>query len=289
MTGSGPSRIAITAHPRRRDAGRFGSRLLRSLEQAGAEVCLLGETAEVLGRPGAGSDEAEARKASLVISIGGDGTTLRAARLARGVPVLAVNLGSMGFLTSAEPEETLGAVDKIVGGSYEVMERMGLEIISITGDAEVSDESGYPIALNEVCVQKRDPHRLVELEVSIDDTRLTTYRADGVLVSTPTGSTAYALSVHGPLVDPDLEAILVLPVAPHGLFDRAIVSPATSVVGLRTGSDRPAELSIDGKLWAVMRPGARCVVGRAAQPIRFALLRPPSPFLERVRAKFGLI
>ncbi len=283
-----PSLIAISLHPERPEAARLGSSLLHSLERAGARVCLLGKSAEVLRREDIAADEHEAKAAGLVISIGGDGTTLRAARFARGVPILAVNLGSMGFLTTSEPDELLDSVDKIVAGGYQVMERMGLEIVSITGDTEVSDDWGYPVALNEISVEKKDPHRLVEIEVLVDSTRLTTYRADGVLVATPTGSTAYALSVHGPLVDPEIEAILVVPVAPHGLFDRAIVSPPTSLVELSIGANRPAELSIDGKRWAVMNPGAKCVVGRSAEPVRFAYLRPPMPFLERVRKKFGL-
>jgi NAD+ kinase len=289
MTASTSPLVAIMVHPLRPDACRIGAQLLHELERAGARIRLLGQTAEVLGRIELRADDREAQHAALVVAVGGDGTTLRAARFARGVPVLAVNVGSMGFLTTAEPEEALDSVDKIVAGSYQVMERMGLEVISITGDAEVSEEAEYAVAVNEISVEKRDPNRLVEIEVVIDGTKLTTYRADGVLVSTPTGSTAYALSVHGPLMDPEIEAILTVPVAPHGLFDRAIVSPPTSVVELRVGADRPAELSIDGKRWAVMGPGATCTVGRAAQAVRFAVLRPPRPFLERVRTKFGLV
>lgn len=283
-----PFPIALTIHPARHEARRVAAQLLHALERAGAEVWLLGETAAVLQRSDLGCEEEHAHRAGLIISVGGDGTTLRAARYARGVPVLAVNVGSMGFLTTAEPEEALGSVDKIKMAKYAVMERMALEVVSITGDANVLEKQFYPIALNEVSVEKRDAQRLVEIEVTIDRTMLTSYRADGVLVSTPTGSTGYAFSVHGPLVDPDVEAILVVPVAPHGLFDRTIVSPATSVVELTIRADRPAEIALDGQRWAVMGPGARCVVGRAAEPVRFALLRPPRPFLERVRNKFGL-
>lgn len=286
---SAPSPIALTVHPTRPEAERVGAKLLHAFERAGAAVQLLGATASVLRRPDLGCDEEEAYKAALVVSIGGDGTTLRAARFARGVPVLAVNVGSMGFITTAEPEEVLGSVDKIIAGKFGVMERMTLEVVSIKGDAEVLDQSAYPVALNEVSVEKLDAQRLVEIEVTIDKTWLTSYRADGVLVSTPTGSTGYALSVHGPLIDPEVEAILVVPVAPHNLFDRAIVSPSTSVVELAIRADRPAEVALDGKRWAVMRPGASCIVGKAAEPARFALLRPERPFLERVRNKFGLV
>ncbi len=282
------SKLAVVVHPGREDAVRYGLELVHRLERAGAELALPEDTADALGREDLQVPEEGLRDVTLVVGIGGDGTTLKAVHVARGTPVLAVNLGSMGFLSTAEPEEALGSVDKIVNGSYQVHERMGLEIVSVTGEAELYRDGEYPVAINEVSVEKSDPNRLVRIEVWVDDTRFTTYRADGVLVSTPTGSTAYALSVHGPLVDPELEAILVSPVAPHGLFDRVIVTPPTSVVTLAVGPERVAELSIDGKRWALLKPGARCVIGRSAEPVRFAFLRPPRPFLERVRSKFGL-
>jgi NAD+ kinase len=293
-TAHSRSRIALSVHHGRKGAGELARHLSEKLAVAGAEVAILGDAAEAVGRPDLRREEGFAAGCDLVIAIGGDGTTLRALRSARGVPVLAVNLGSLGFLSTVEVAEVEGAVERLVNGDYEVVDRMAVQVhrLSVAGGSSPSGTTAEvglpPVGANEVSVEKSSPHRLVQIRVAIDGSELATYRADGVLVATPTGSTAYAFSVHGPLVDPRLEALLVLPVAAHGLFDRCVVVPPSSQIELQVEGDRDACLAVDGKQWVQLPPGSSLTVSRAVEPIRFAYLSPPKPFVELLAQKFGV-
>lgn len=287
----GENKIVLVVHPAREEAARVARDLATQLEKAGAEVGVVGDGARILGRPDLEVAEESARVARLVVSVGGDGTALQALRAAEGVPVLAVNLGSLGFLATAEAREVLSSSEAIAAGEYSVVERMGVAVreLKAGGQSSASQHEVPPVATNEVSIEKSSPHRLVEISVDVDGNRLAVFRADGVLVASPIGSTAYAFSVHGPLVDPSLEALLVVPVAPHGLFDRCVVLAPEAKVRLCVEGEREACLAIDGRKYAALPPGSCCVVTKSDRPVRFAYLGEPIAFVSKVSTKFGIV
>ncbi|HET7483047.1 MAG TPA: NAD(+)/NADH kinase, partial [Actinomycetota bacterium] len=166
----------------------------------------------------------------IVISLGGDGTVLRAAREAHAfdAPLLAVNLGTLGYLTEVDAGNERRALERISAGDYEIEERMMLECAA-------PDDGRTLLGLNEVLVERSDRYRLVRLDVRISGERLATFNADGVIVATPTGSTAYALSAGGPIVSPRAECVLVVPVSPHMFFSRPFVVSPDDVVEITVG------------------------------------------------------
>lgn len=224
----------------------------------------------------------------VTLVFGGDGTFLRAAYLARdaGVPLLGVNLGRLGFLSECELPEVPSALDRLVAGDYEVEDRMTLS-------ATVHDPDGTPVAeswaLNDASVERREPQRLIVLDVSIGATELTSIPADALICASPTGSTAYAFSAGGPLLSPLVEALVLTPVAPHTLFNRTIVVDPTEVIRIRPGAEgrNPCVVSLDGRESLPVPPGGEVQVTRGDAPVRMARLR-PFDFYDRIREKFGL-
>jgi NAD+ kinase len=229
---------------------------------------------------------AAAAGAELVIVLGGDGTFLRAAEMARpaGVPMLGVNLGHVGFLAAAEPHEFGETVAMIARGDYSVEERVTVDADLIVDGA--TRETAW--ALNEVSVERTNRERMLEVAVAVDGRPLLRFGCDGVLCSTPTGSTAYAFSAGGPVMWPDVDALVVVPNAAHALFARPIVVAPSSVVDIdliSVGLD--AVLSCDGRRSLDVPAGARIRVRRGSLPIRIA--RPPDwSFADRLVTKFGL-
>ena len=215
-----------------------------------------------------------------VIGVGGDGTVLRAAEVAlgAGLPVAGVNVGRVGYLAEFEIDEIDGLVDALAAGRFSVAERMTIEVRH--GDRR-------RLAVNEVICEKARSQRIVEISVTIKGRRFARYRADGVIVATPTGSTAYSLSAGGPVVDPDVEAMVLTPVAPHSLLSRSLVLSAESEVRLAVGLDRPAKVNIDGTEFAEVEPGDSIVVSRGERSARFLTLG-GHPFPQAVRQQFGL-
>jgi NAD+ kinase len=227
----------------------------------------------------------------LVVVLGGDGTVLRGAEIAReaGVPMLGVNLGRVGFLAEAEYEDLDDVVDRIVARDYQVEERM-------TVDIEVRLDGGLLArtwALNEASVEKAARERMVEVLVEIDGRPLSKWGCDGVIFATPTGSTAYNFSAGGPVVWPEVEALLLVPISAHALFARPLVAAPTSVLALNLlpdGGDAPnkgAVMWCDGRRVVDLPAGARVEVRRGALPVRFARLH-RAPFTDRLVAKFAL-
>ena len=216
----------------------------------------------------------------MVLAVGGDGTMLAAvqAALRSDVPVLGFNLGTIGFLTEAEPDQAESVVQRLMAGDFEVDERM-------TVSATVGDRSATGV--NDVVVEKVDSQRLIDLEVDIDGSRFLTYRADGLIVSTPTGSTAYSFSAGGPLVDPDLEALVLTPVAAHSLFDRPLVVPSSTRIEITVGTDRPVKVSVDKISLGHLAMGDRVTVARGSSPARFVTFG-NREFPALVTEKFGL-
>lgn len=225
-------------------AREFADRLEKLIAEIGGEVV------DTDGEP------------DMLVSVGGDGTMLGAIRraLVWDVPVLGFNLGTLGFLAQAEPGEARSAIERIVAGDYRVEDRM-----TVTATLGATTATG----VNDVVVEKVDSTRLISLEVTIDGEPFTSYRADGLIVATPTGSTAYSFSAGGPLVDPRLEALIMTPVASHSLFDRALVLPPESVVSLRVTRDRAVRANVDKTSLGELEEGQVVEVRRGERPARF--------------------
>lgn len=210
--------------------------------------------------------------AEFVVVLGGDGTLLRAAKelSGHGRPLLGVNLGHLGFLTEVEVPDVYAALAEFLEGRYVVDERMMLAAAVRRHGEEVARFQ----ALNDVVVTKGPFARLVDLEAYVDGSFVTTYRGDGLIVSTPTGSTAYSLSAGGPVVNPNLEVVLLTPICPHSFFDRSIVIGDSSTVQVRVRTEhRDTLLTVDGQEGFQLEDGDEVAVRRAAEPV--ALMRRP--------------
>lgn len=229
--------------------------------------------------------EGDARSADLVLVLGGDGTMLRAAEIARasGAPILGLNLGHVGFLAELEPEAAEAVVNAIAHHTWTTEERTALDVRVTRGGQVV--ESTW--ALNEVSVEKITRQRMIDILVEVDNRPLSRWGCDGVVCATPTGSTAYAFSAGGPVVWPEVAALLVVPLSAHALFARPLVVAPTSVVAFELGTDAQAVLWADGRRTVTLEPGARVEVRSAETPVRFARLV-ASPFTDRLVAKFHL-
>lgn len=224
----------------------------------------------------------------LVLVLGGDGTFLRAAELAypAGVPILGINLGHIGFLAEAEAHVIDDVLDRLVAHDYRLENRMVL-------DVEVLDEQhgrslGRTWALNEVAVQNRSHNGVLELITEVDGRPVSAYGADGLLVATPTGSTAYAFSAGGPVMWPDLEAILIVPSNAHALFARPMVTSPRSRIAVEVDADgRSAVALCDGRRILEVPAGARIEVWRAASALKWIRIG-SEPFADRLVTKFSL-
>lgn len=234
----------------------------------------------VEGRPGC------AEGAEVVLVLGGDGTVLRAAELARptGVPLLGVNLGHYGFLAEAEQEFLAGALDAIACGHYAVEERMTIDAVARCN----GDVLARTWALNEAAIVKSTRERILEVVLEVDGRPVSAFGCDGVLCATPTGSTAYAFSAGGPLVWPQVEALLLVPSNAHALFARPmVISPDSRVAVEVAASGPPAVLDCDGRRTFELPAGARVEVSRGARPVRMVRLDGRS-FADRLVRKFDL-
>lgn len=287
--------ILVVAHARRDDTVDAARRVIAALRDAGAHPVLdpqdRAELAEVDARfaevdavgDGIGVEDLE-----LAIVLGGDGTILRAAELVRGstAPVLGINMGHVGFLAEIERDDMDAAVRRVIDRDYEVEERMALAV-------RVKDAAGAVVyetwALNEATVEKASRERMIEVVVEIDGRPLSSYGCDGMVVSTPTGSTAYNFSAGGPVIWPSVEAIAVIPLSAHALFARPlVVSRETSVaIELLERTDGTGILWCDGRRSHELPPGARVIMRRSSQPVRLARLHPIA-FTDRLVRKFQL-
>jgi NAD+ kinase len=229
-------------------------------------------------------DDALAEKADLIIAIGGDGTILRAANLARGHarPLLGINRGRLGFLADVSPDQMLTSLDRILQGDYSKESRLLLDAVVHSPDGE----SRTATALNDVVLQRRESGRMIDFETRIAGRYVNTHAGDGLIVATPTGSTAYSLSCGGPIIEPTLDVMAVVPICPHTLGDRPIVVPANHEIDviLLPRGETPAEVIVDGKSMGQLRPTDRLTISAAAQ--RITLLHPPDhDFYDILRSK----
>ena len=270
------ARIAFYVHPTRPEAAALAERATAWLTSRGHEVVA------ALAADGTVSVDG----ADLLVSLGGDGTLLRAvdAALDHSVPVLGVNLGLLGYLTEIEPAGLEHALERFLDGRYEVEERMTLAV-TVHGPDGRALASVH--ALNEATVEKTVPGHTVRVAASIDDRPFVTYAADGLLMATPTGSTAYNLSARGPLLSPRLRAIVLTPVSPHMLFDRPLVLDASQHVHLEVLGPRPAVLVVDGITVCTLESGATLDCREGERPARLVTFG-SRDFHAILRAKFHL-
>jgi NAD+ kinase len=219
-------------------------------------------------------DESElCGRADLVIAIGGDGTMLYAGRLARETetPILGVNRGRLGFLADVTPDEMIASVEQVLKGKYTRDSRLQLEARLQTPSGKVKTEFG----LNDVVLKRRETGRMVDFSTYVDGEFVNTHSGDGLIVATPTGSTAYALSCGGPIIAPQLNAVVVVPVCPHTLTDRPIVIPANQSIEVRLleRDETRAAITIDGIKMGEIRPGDKLMISAASK--RLTLVHPP--------------
>ncbi len=286
--------LLVVAHTGRADSLEAGVEVCRQLIAAGLTPVLspdehrdLLTTAPDLAPVAVLGTDVAKTELELVIVLGGDGTILRAAELARGcdAPLLGVNLGHVGFLAEAEREDLHVAVERALARDYIVEERMTLAV-RVKVDAEVVYETW---ALNEASVEKASRERSMEVAIEVDGRPISTFGCDGVVMSTPTGSTAYSFSAGGPVVWPTVEALLMVPLSAHALFARPlVVGPESSLaVELLRRTPGAGVLWADGRRTFELPPAARVVVRRSPVPVRLARLS-PRPFAERLVNKFEL-
>lgn len=259
------------------DTGLSEHRIATSRESDESENAPFG-THEVTGVPGL-------LPTDLILVIGGDGTMLRAAELGResGAAILGVNLGHVGFLAEAEEEDLQFVIDAIAGGQWSVEERLALDVMVLQG-SEVVDRTW---ALNEISLEKHDREKMISVLAHVDDHPLSRWGCDGVICATPTGSTAYAFSAGGPIVWPEVSALLLLPISAHSLFARPSVIAPTSVIRLELSPEADAVMWADGRRMIAVAAGSSLEVRANNQPVRFARLV-PAPFTDRLVAKFQL-
>ena len=242
------------------------------LTKAGITALAVGDDARALGVEQV--DEASVRTAAdLIIAVGGDGTMLYAASLAgqQDVPLLGINRGRLGFLTDVSPAEMLESLDQILSGDYSMESRLRLEAALETSNGK----RHTAWALNDVVLQRRDTGRMLDFQTRIAGRYVNTHRGDGLIVATPTGSTAYALSCGGPIIEPQLDAIVMVPICPHTLSDRPVVIPADHPIDvvLLEREDTNAEVSVDGHSLGELNPGDRLTISRSSAGI--SLIHPP--------------
>ncbi len=275
--------IGIVAKRNRRKALLLARKIVPWLRRRGRTVLLEADAAEALGLPDGVSKQEMMKRADLVVVLGGDGTFLSVARLAnaRGVPILGVNLGGLGFLTDVRPDEVFPVLQRVLGGHYHVERRTSLAA-AVIRDGKIIRRFQ---ALNDVVINKGALARIIDLDASVNGEPLCTFKADGLILSTPTGSTAYSLSAGGPIVEPSVGVLLVSPICPHTLTNRPIVLPDRERVRVRLrASDEDVVLTVDGQEGMQLASGDIIEVRRS--PHRVALARSPArTFFDVLRTK----
>lgn len=281
--------VAVCVHPERHDAIDKAAQFVADLHARGATFLTFPDDLDRLRErvPQASIAPLGEEPAELAVVFGGDGSILRAAEWAvpQGVPLLGVNLGHVGFLAELEPSDLGRLPDMVAEHRYTVEERLALRVRTVGPDDEVTWES---LAVNEVSLEKLARERMLNVLVSVDGRPLSRWGCDGVLVTTPTGSTAYGFSAGGPVVWPDVRAMLVVPLAAHALFNRPLVlSPESSVVLDVPQPATPGILWCDGRRSHELSPTERLLVDSHDLPVRIARLN-ERPFADRLVAKFQL-
>lgn len=287
--------ILVVAHAGRDDTVAAARRVIELLRASGARPVLSADDRAELSAVDAAfmdvdtlGETVSADDLELAIVLGGDGTILRAAELVRGssAPVLGINMGHVGFLAEIDRDAMDDAVHRVIARDYDVEERLALSVRVKDSADDVVFETW---ALNEATVEKASRERMIEVVVEIDGRPLSSFGCDGMVISTPTGSTAYNFSAGGPVIWPSVEAIAVIPLSAHALFARPlVVSPDASVaIEMLERTSGTGILWCDGRRSHDLPPGARVVVRRSSRSVRLARLH-PAAFTDRLVRKFQL-
>ena len=278
-------RIGIIANVRKEKAPELITRLKSWAEDRGVEVVLEREIATRMADPRGVDREEIGSRVDMIVAFGGDGTLLMAARSVRkfNVPILGINLGAFGYLTVFNLNEMIEALEMIYRGDYRTEKRMMLDVLVHGGGKTQEDYS----VLNDVVINRGNLSRMVDLEVIVDDRYLTTYKADGLIVSTPTGSTAYSLSAGGPIVFPVLNSIIINPICPHTLTNRPVMLPeSASIRVVLWTKGLGATATLDGQLSFDLRSGDSIVI-RKSKYVTNLVTSPRREYLQILRSKLG--
>ena len=276
--------IGIISRPRRSNLEAVAPPLLEWFASRGIRTVYDTETAGVLHDPSHGLSRTEvAEQSQLLLVLGGDGTLLAAARVAAplGIPILPINMGSLGFLTSFKIEEMYPALEQVLAGRFSCSERVMLDV-ELHRDAEIIE---HQVVVNEAVINKGALARMIDLQLTIDSDFVCRYRADGLIVATPTGSTAYSLSAGGPIVHPAVESWIITPICPHTLSDRPVVVRDSSSIEVHLSGDTESVfLTLDGQTGIPMQAADVVRMRRAAERLR--LIQPAQKsYFEILRNK----
>lgn len=265
------------------EARAIAAELGRVLRQLGSEIVALEEDAGAFSEAKVVAPERLGASIDALAVLGGDGTFLYGAGLVAddGVPLLGINLGSLGFMTHYSRSEAVAAIEKACLGQLPVDERMRLRVTIRSGGADVETRS----VVNDAVISQRSLARLLDLDARLDGAEIAVYKADGLIVSTPTGSTAYTLAAGGPILTPNLEAIVLTPICPHTLTNRPLVVRADAQLTVGNLAGSPVTLTVDGQWGRELAPGDSIAVRKADRPLR--IFRPPSSFFSILRQKLS--
>lgn len=282
------SSFGFLLHSERELAAELGLELADWLTDRGHEVRFTEGDAARLGRSDGFTSDEIGVGLDLMVGIGGDGTMLDAVGMAAlwEAPVLGINVGQLGYLTAVEPSGAKSSLKRFLAGAFVIEERMriGTEVYRNDGSIEIAAP-----ALNEVLLERSELGHTVRINVEIDGAPFTPYVADGVILATATGSTAYAFSARGPIVDPRHRAQVLVPVSPHMLFDRALVLAPDALVRLVVAGGRAAHMSVDGHSGGTLEPGESLLCTAAAVPARLVRFgRSTLHHHQVLKAKFSL-
>jgi NAD+ kinase len=279
MTGK---KVGLIANRSKWEALQFAQEMIAHVTERDCEAVVDREAARMIGRDDLGADDAALAACDFLITLGGDGTILSASHIAAGcgTPILGVHMGHFGFISEAHPQDFPAALDDVLEGRARVEERIMVRGSVFRNDVQVFTAVG----LNDAVISKGAHARMLRIETSFGADVLATYPADGVIVATPTGSTAYSLSAGGPLVGPTVEALLVAPICPHTLSARPLVVPASEIVTLTVRGDGEVVFSVDSQEVVHLETGDRVEIKRAECSTRILTLGLTS-FYSKVRKR----
>ena len=285
-----PSRVHVVVNSQSERARRIASSVETGLASHGIGTSRESDDSESVPFGTAQPNEVPVLNSTdLILVIGGDGTMLRAAEIGResGAAILGVNLGHVGFLAEAEEEDLAFVIDSVAGGRWSVEERLALDVLVVGSGPAGRKVVDHTWALNEISLEKHAREKMISVLAHVDEHPLSRWGCDGVICATPTGSTAYAFSAGGPIVWPEVSALLLLPISDHSLFARPAVIAPTSVIRLDLSPESDAVMWADGRRMIAIAAGSSIEVRAHVQPVRFARLV-TSPFTDRLVAKFQL-
>ena len=280
------SRVGFVVHAYKKDARELASKLVRWLNDAGHTPCLLTEDAGALGCPETATDAEDFRDLDLLVVLGGDGTVLHGIERAgfAGVPILGVNLGRLGFLTEIGPEDVYDALERTLSGDCKLDERSTVRASVLRPDGSVEDLGE---AINEFSVERAVGGKVIQMTLTIGGQAFTTFGADGLIIATPTGSTAYAFSMRGPVVAPQLSCLIVVAVGAHALFDRPLVVADDQEVDVAVRFGGRGIVVADGRVRTEIGEGDTLRVSVGPSVVRLVRLAPDS-FFTRLARRFGV-